>query len=273
MQTAGVASARVCLDTTRFCWPAASLPAGGLQAQVFRPGRRHRWVAWWLCQPPPQLWAASAPPAPHPALPRRRLAAMALPAARLPPTARLLPAACLQPPGCWGCTATRTATSCPAGCPWSAWASTPASWRWRGTRQDAAAAPGAGASAGGAHRRCRLVSQQACRGSSAFPPRQAACCIVCVVPPLPQVGLVRQVETAAVKKAGDNKAGPFERRLTSLHTRATLEVRPPWGADLRRWAAVRGGGSHPALLAAAACLCSRPACCHDPPAGRRAGRP
>jgi hypothetical protein len=42
---------------------------------------------------------------------------------------------------------------------------------------------------------------------------------------LMQVGIVRQVETAAIKKAGDNKAGPFERRLTALHTAATLEVR------------------------------------------------
>jgi DNA mismatch repair protein MSH3 len=39
------------------------------------------------------------------------------------------------------------------------------------------------------------------------------------------VGIVRQVETAAIKKAGDNKAGPFERRLTALYTAATLEVR------------------------------------------------
>lgn len=46
-----------------------------------------------------------------------------------------------------------------------------------------------------------------------------------------QVGVVRQVETAAIKKAGDNKSGPFERRMTALHTRATLEVGAcPWGA-------------------------------------------
>lgn len=39
--------------------------------------------------------------------------------------------------------------------------------------------------------------------------------------------MVRQVETAAIKAAGDSKSGPFDRRLTALHTRATLEVRLP----------------------------------------------
>ncbi len=39
-----------------------------------------------------------------------------------------------------------------------------------------------------------------------------------------QVGVVRQVETAAIKKAGDNRNAPFERKLTALYTRATLEV-------------------------------------------------
>ena len=57
------------------------------------------------------------------------------------------------------------------------------------------------------------------------------------VPP-PQVGVVRQVESAAIKKAGDNKSGPFERRMTALHTRATLEVRP----RSRGWWAVAGQG-------------------------------
>ncbi len=40
-----------------------------------------------------------------------------------------------------------------------------------------------------------------------------------------QVGIVRQTETAALKKAGDNRSAPFTRRLTALYTRATLEVR------------------------------------------------
>ncbi|KAL4431011.1 hypothetical protein ABPG75_006267 [Micractinium tetrahymenae] len=39
-----------------------------------------------------------------------------------------------------------------------------------------------------------------------------------------KVGLVRQVETAAIKKAGDNKSGPFVRKLTALYTRSTLEA-------------------------------------------------
>jgi hypothetical protein len=42
-----------------------------------------------------------------------------------------------------------------------------------------------------------------------------------------QVGVVRQTETAALKKAGDNRGAPFTRRLTALYTRATLEARAP----------------------------------------------
>lgn len=57
----------------------------------------------------------------------------------------------------------------------------------------------------------------------------------------PQVGVVRQVETAAIKKAGDNKSGPFERRMTALHTRATLEV--GWCCSgLLSWAGLRRAG-------------------------------
>ncbi|KAL2885514.1 DNA mismatch repair protein MSH3 [Ceratocystis lukuohia] len=36
-----------------------------------------------------------------------------------------------------------------------------------------------------------------------------------------KVGLVRQVETAALKKSGDNRNAPFERRLTNLYTKGT----------------------------------------------------
>ena len=39
-----------------------------------------------------------------------------------------------------------------------------------------------------------------------------------------QVGIVQQTETAALKKAGDNRNAPFTRQLTALYTRATLEV-------------------------------------------------
>ena len=42
--------------------------------------------------------------------------------------------------------------------------------------------------------------------------------------PLLQVGIVRQTETAALKKAGDNRNAPFTRELSALYTRATLEV-------------------------------------------------
>lgn len=37
-----------------------------------------------------------------------------------------------------------------------------------------------------------------------------------------KVGVVKQVETAALKAAGENKSGPFERKLTGLYTRSTL---------------------------------------------------
>lgn len=36
--------------------------------------------------------------------------------------------------------------------------------------------------------------------------------------------MVRQIETAALKAAGSNKAAPFERRLTALYTRSTIEA-------------------------------------------------
>ncbi|KAK9916549.1 hypothetical protein WJX75_003960 [Coccomyxa subellipsoidea] len=39
-----------------------------------------------------------------------------------------------------------------------------------------------------------------------------------------KVGIVRQTETAALKKAGDNRNAPFTRQLTALYTRATLEA-------------------------------------------------
>ena len=39
-----------------------------------------------------------------------------------------------------------------------------------------------------------------------------------------QVGVVRQIETAAIKASGSNKYTPFTRKLTAVYTRATLEV-------------------------------------------------
>ena len=37
-----------------------------------------------------------------------------------------------------------------------------------------------------------------------------------------KVGVVKQMETAALKAASDNKSGPFTRELTELYTRSTL---------------------------------------------------
>jgi hypothetical protein len=36
--------------------------------------------------------------------------------------------------------------------------------------------------------------------------------------------MLPQVETAAIKAVGANKSAPFERKLTGLYTKATLEV-------------------------------------------------
>lgn len=36
-----------------------------------------------------------------------------------------------------------------------------------------------------------------------------------------KVGIIGQTETAALKKVGDNKGGPFERQLTELYTATT----------------------------------------------------
>ena len=37
-----------------------------------------------------------------------------------------------------------------------------------------------------------------------------------------KVGVVKQMETAALKAASDNRSGPFTRELTALYTRTTL---------------------------------------------------
>ena len=37
-----------------------------------------------------------------------------------------------------------------------------------------------------------------------------------------KVGVVKQVETAALKAAGDNRNAPFARKLTALYTKSTL---------------------------------------------------
>ena len=37
-----------------------------------------------------------------------------------------------------------------------------------------------------------------------------------------QVGVVKQMETAALKAAGENRAAPFTRELKSIYTKSTL---------------------------------------------------
>eukprot|EP00911_Craspedida_sp_UC1_P000115 UC1_evm1s91 len=46
-----------------------------------------------------------------------------------------------------------------------------------------------------------------------------------------KVGVVRQTETAALKKAGDNRSAPFTRKLTDVYTRATLVGADVFGLD------------------------------------------
>jgi DNA mismatch repair protein MSH3 len=61
-----------------------------------------------------------------------------------------------------------------------------------------------------------------------------------------KVGVVRQVETRAIRAAGGASRAPFERRLTAVYTRATLEAgelaaeRPPTKAAARAAAAQPG---------------------------------
>ena len=37
-----------------------------------------------------------------------------------------------------------------------------------------------------------------------------------------KVGVVKQVETAALKAAGDNRHAPFKRQLSALYTKSTM---------------------------------------------------
>ena len=52
-----------------------------------------------------------------------------------------------------------------------------------------------------------------------------------------RVGLVQQVETAALKRAGGNRGAPFERRVTAVYTRSTVD------AGLGELFAPAGGGA------------------------------
>jgi len=64
-----------------------------------------------------------------------------------------------------------------------------------------------------------------------------------------KVGVVRQLETAALKAAGDNKAGPFERKLTNLYTKGTYvdDIDGLEGDDLSSGAG-SGGASNTGFL-------------------------
>lgn len=44
-----------------------------------------------------------------------------------------------------------------------------------------------------------------------------------------KVGVVKQTETAAIKAHGSNRSAPFERGLSALYTKATLEAAPDLG--------------------------------------------
>lgn len=55
-------------------------------------------------------------------------------------------------------------------------------------------------------------------------PQLALCPGPCIHDAMLQVGVVRQMETAAIKATGSNKYTPFTRKLTAVYTRATLEV-------------------------------------------------
>ena len=83
----------------------------------------------------------------------------------------------------------------------------------------------AGHSSRQAHMPCQAISsnilqQQACwtAGQLCFNLRLPTCDAGL------QVGVVRQIETAAIKKTSENRNAPFTRELTAVYTRATLEV-------------------------------------------------
>jgi DNA mismatch repair protein MSH3 len=71
-----------------------------------------------------------------------------------------------------------------------------------------------------------------------------------------KVGVVRQLETAALKAAGDNKSGPFERRLTNLYTKGTYvdDIDGLEGDDLSAGAG-SGGASNTGFLL---CITEKP---------------
>lgn len=59
-----------------------------------------------------------------------------------------------------------------------------------------------------------------------------------------KVGVVRQTETAAIKAASATRSAPFERRITEVYTRATLEVGCGVGVWLVQYLCWLGRDSH-----------------------------
>jgi len=71
-----------------------------------------------------------------------------------------------------------------------------------------------------------------------------------------KVGVVRQLETAALKAAGDNKSAPFERKLTNLYTKGTYidDIDGLEGSDLSSGAGSGGAPNTGFLL----CVTEKP---------------
>ncbi|KAK9861330.1 hypothetical protein WJX84_009535 [Apatococcus fuscideae] len=77
-----------------------------------------------------------------------------------------------------------------------------------------------------------------------------------------QVGVVRQIETAAIKAAGSNRYAPFERKLTALYTRSTLEagiLDDVGKSEMEAGRSSEGSWSNERLSSYLACVVERPA--------------
>ncbi|KAG0369047.1 muts domain V-domain-containing protein [Gamsiella multidivaricata] len=69
-----------------------------------------------------------------------------------------------------------------------------------------------------------------------------------------KVGVVRQMETAALKSAGDNKSAPFTRKLTNLYTKATFLESLDQDEEQFQGSFVGKGPSSQYLM----CICEQP---------------
>eukprot|EP01135_Chromosphaera_perkinsii_P001577 Nk52_evm47s207 gene=Nk52_evmTU47s207 len=72
-----------------------------------------------------------------------------------------------------------------------------------------------------------------------------------------KVGVVSQVETAAIKAAGDNKSAPFTRELTALYTKGTMinDDMPKLGGDSHHHQGSNTEGTESRFIL---CLCEEP---------------